>query len=272
MARRGAQEPPSAAILRRLNNPKPAWKPNRAAPPEAITFTVRRKFTERILCVGDTHYPYCDLWREGQVFKAAKDLRPTVIVQVGDLFDFQNWSRYETDRPYMTPAEELERGYRAAHRFWEEMHRRAPRARKFQLKGNHCVRVLKHARRNAPELEAVLEIGGHHELWEFPEFGVVAAADDRTITEIDTIAFHHGHRMKLGDHALQNLQNTVTGHTHRGGVIYRRFRGDVSLAELNCGYIADEKSPAMTYTPTAMSQSVPGFGWWDRDGPRFFPL
>lgn len=264
--------PPSEAILRRLNCPRPAWKPNRAAPPVSFNFTIQRKFNERILCIGDTHYPYCDRWRENQVLRAVSDLRPTVVVQVGDVFDFQNWSRYDADRPHLTPEEELERGYRDAHRLWQEVHRRAPRARKYQLKGNHCVRVLKYARRNAPRLEAVLEIGGVHELWEFPEFGVVTAPDDRTVTEIDTIAFHHGHRMKLGDHALQNLQNTVTGHTHRGGVFFRRFRGEVSLFELNCGYIADEKSPAMSYTPIERSQSVPGFGWIDRDGPRFFAL
>lgn len=266
-------QPPSRAILARIDaGLKPRWVPNRAAPPAEFHFSVKRKFGERILAIGDTHLPYCDQWRLGQVLRAISDLRPTVVVQMGDAYDFQNWSRYDTDRPGMTPEEELAAGYRQLYDLWQEVHRRAPRARKIQLKGNHCVRVLKHARRNAPKLEAVLELTGLPDLWVFPEFGVESPPDDRTIVEVEGIAFHHGHRMKLGDHMLQNLQHTVTGHTHRGGVFYRRFRGSVSLFELNAGYIADDNSPAMAYTPTNRAQSVPGFGWIDANGPRFYGL
>jgi len=228
--------------------------------------------TRRVLCVGDIHAPYVDEWRMGRVRAAAKDLRPDTIVQIGDVFDFQNWSRYDTTVPGMEPEEELQKGYRVVWEFWRDMRKAAPKAELHQMKGNHCVRVLKHAMRRAPNLKAVLEMNDYRDLWCFPEFGVHTAESDRTVIEIDSVAYHHGHRMKLGDHALSNLQHTVVGHTHRGGLFYRRFRGDVSLFELNCGYIADDNSPAMDYRPTSRSSSVPGFGFIDADGPHFFPL
>lgn len=257
-------------ILRRIEVAKPRWRPNRAAPPAAHTFTILRRQPRIIFCVGDLHLPYVDEWRLGRVLQAIKDIKPDVIEQGGDLYDMQAWSRYETDELGMSVQDEWDAGEAMARTFWESVHRAAPRAEKHQLLGNHDSRLLKYAMRNGRALLPAVKDA--RDRWLFPEFGVQTAQDDRVITEIDGIAFQHGHRMKLGDHATANLQSTVSHHTHRGGVFYRRFRGQVSIWELNAGYLADDNSPAMAYTPTNRAQSVPGFGVVHKAGPVFYPL
>lgn len=246
---------------------KPAWSPNRIAPPEETTITIRRTFREKVVAVGDLHFPFTDGWRLREALRIIRAERPDRVVQMGDIYDLYSYSRFPIDATVITPDEELYQARACAERFWENVHEAAPRARCHQILGNHDARMLKAARRLSPAIEGFLKMTDHVRLWHFP--GVETQPDDRAELEVDGVLYHHGHRAQLGAHSRFNLQHTVVGHTHKGGVFFSRCRGTASLWELNCGYLADDRSPAMAYSFQSRSSSVPGIGIVDRSGPRF---
>jgi hypothetical protein len=98
--------------------------------------------------------------------------------------------------------------------------------------------------------------------------GVQMHMDARTPLELDGVLFTHGHYSRLGDHRDYNLQSTVCGHSHLGGVTLRQIRGQV-LFEMNAGYMGDPDSKALAYTPTKIVKWTKGWGWIDQWGARF---
>lgn len=276
-----------AALARR----QPLRSPGRAAAPRLMA-----PGRLRILCVGDCHFPFVDRRLLEGVYQAIRRLKPDAVVQMGDVYDLFNFFR-EPQREVLTAEDEVRAGRMAAQEFWAKVADLAPRAARYQILGNHDARLFKFLQRHAAKAEGAIRIAeeihrdpagelraraskrmgpGEHEdiplriLWEFD--GVKTQPDDRTPLELDGIIFAHGWQTRLGSHVHYFAQNCVVGHTHRGGVHYARHRGSTTLWELNAGYIADKDSPAMRYTFSTVSQSVPGYGWVDEHGPRFVPL
>ena len=67
-----------------------------------------------------------------------------------------------------------------------------------------------------------------------------------------------------------NLKNTVVGHSHLGGVVYRNTFNGI-IWELNAGFCGDTESKALSYTPQRLTKWTKGFGFIDALGPRFIP-
>ena len=104
-------------------------------------------------------------------------------------------------------------------------------------------------------------------LYDFP--GVEMSKSERDELFIDKICFMHGFRTKLGDHARHNGCNTVTGHSHRGGVVYMRL-GKKTIWEANAGTICDEASEPLSYTrQSKLSTVTQGCTLIDHLGARF---
>jgi hypothetical protein len=229
----------------------------------------------KALTVGDTHFPWTNWDHLNQILDDADWLQPTLVVQMGDEYDFYSFSRFAKTLNLMTPKEEVMRGREEAEEFWKLMQQAAPKARCIQLLGNHDERLMKTVLGKAPELEGVLEILDYLQLWRFP--GVELVQEDPTeefildTEEHGEILFQHGHRAKIGDHARYNGMNTVVGHSHRGGTEFIRYKGR-TIWELNAGYIADQNSKPLNYNQGKISNSVPGYGIIDERGPRFIYL
>ena len=69
-----------------------------------------------------------------------------------------------------------------------------------------------------------------------------------------------------------NMMNSVVGHSHLGGTVFLPFKDNI-LWELNCGYIGDPESLALSYTAQKkVSKWTLGYGVIDDVGPRFNPL
>lgn len=229
----------------------------------------------RALFVPDTHFPYVNEGQLNSIFDYAAKHTPDIIVQLGDLYDFYNFGRWPKNVSFMTPKDELILGRTAAEAFWVGISHIAPKARKHQILGNHDDRIMKLVRGKAPELEAVLDMLDFHSLWRFPGVETTRdGAEEIVIEGLDDgrpVMVMHGHRGKLGDHMSYNLMSTVCGHSHRGGVVHRPYRG-VSLFELNAGYIADQTSTPLGYGAQKLSNGVAGFGVVDEYGARFIAL
>ena len=91
----------------------------------------------KILCVGDTHFPWVNHNALAKVVAWARAERPTHIVQIGDLYDYYLFSKYTTNVNALTPQQELRRGRRMAEVMWDALKAASPTAKRYQMQGNH---------------------------------------------------------------------------------------------------------------------------------------
>lgn len=220
-----------------------------------------------ILAIGDTHFPFANKQSLNRIYEITKQVKPQIIVQIGDLYDMFSFGRFPRSLSVIAPKDEVSRGREEAEVMWRWLSRLSPKAKLFQLMGNHDERPLKKILTTFPEAESLLRV---KELFEFHDVETLKAERDELI--IDKILFMHGFRSKLGDHARHNHMSTVCGHSHQGGSVFMRL-GDKTIFELNCGYIADPHCEALSYTrQRRISNWTQGVGLIDANGPRFIPF
>lgn len=227
------------------------------------------KAWKRTFIFGDIHFPFHHKLALAVAMRFCRVYKPDVIVQVGDLRDWYSASRFSRKVNLFTPKEEDERAGYYSDLFWESLSRWLPRAKKYQLLGNHCVRPIKRIGELAPEFEEdytpLL-----HDRYTFD--GVKTIYDPREELDLYGVRFIHGYRSKLGDHASFNRMPVVCGHSHRGGVVYQNLKDEI-IFELNAGYLADASHEALSYTmQKRMTNWTLGFATLDHEGPRFHGL
>lgn len=222
----------------------------------------------RTLAIGDVHLPFANRRAILNVLKLARRLKPTRILQLGDLFDLYSFSRFARSPNLMTPAQEVRRGRQQAEELWAELRRASgSKVECFQLIGNHDERIAKRAAEAVPELERFLSHVAH--LWQFD--GVTTQPSERHELILDGVVYMHGHR-RHGEHVRYNLMSTVVGHSHVGGVVFHRQRNK-TLFELNAGYLGSSSALPMSYgRQKQFSRWTTGVGLIGDDGPRFIPL
>lgn len=246
--------------------------PERTVPekPQHTRPAVAPQGVKKILCLGDLHFPWANVDALSAVY-AYIEKNPDIdaVVQLGDLYDMFAASRFSRSLNTYSPHEEIERGRAMAEDMWRKIHAMLPRARLYQILGNHDIRPLARVIDKAPELEPFIEL---RKWFEFE--GVQTIHDPKQPLELAGYTFMHGHLSKLGDHARAYTRSVVCGHSHRGGCVtipLCNAEGTV-LSELNAGYLADPTSRPMGYLPTRLNHWTLGFGVIDEWGPRFIPL
>ena len=222
----------------------------------------------KILCLGDTHFPWVHkgaLESVYQFIRANPDI--THVVQMGDLYDMYSWAKFPRSHMLYTPKAEIELGRAMAEEMWGKIRAMLPRAKLFQITGNHDVRPLKKVMELVPEVEIFVEFGKWYKF-----DGVHTVTDPRAWLELCDIKFTHGHLSGLGSHARQEMDSVVCGHTHTGGVWFLKMADDRIIFELNCGYLGDPLSRPLSYTSKTTVRWTLGVGLIDQYGPRFIPF
>lgn len=237
-------------------------KISRTLKAERLEFTVKNP---RILAIGDCHFPFVHVDKALYIVELAKELKPNAIVQIGDLYDMYTFSRFARSVDYITPREELMEGKKMATDFWQSLQAAAPKAKCFQLRGNHSARIEKLIQAKAPEYESLIE-GPISALTEFKN--VIDLKSSRSELVLNDIVFVHGWSTKPGFHMNYFGQSVVCGHSHHGGVVFKAQKTK-PLFELNCGHIADDSQLPLEYGETKTTSWISGCGWYDEKGPRF---
>jgi metallophosphoesterase superfamily enzyme len=222
---------------------------------------------EPVLAIGDTHFPFSHQKTIEKVYRFAEKEQPAHIVQVGDLKDQWSHGRFPSSRNYYKPDEEMELAHKQSVEFWEELRKACPKAKCYQIMGNHDLRPLKLILNAAPSLESLVA-QSIEKLYDFE--GVTTVKDYREELIIQNIMFHHGYMSRHGQQRDYVMQNLVSGHTHRGAVLYRPLK-DKTIWHLDCGFVGDPESKALSYTPQKTTNWTLGWGWIDEYGPRFIP-
>jgi predicted phosphodiesterase len=224
---------------------------------------------DKMLIFGDAHFPYHNPSALKWALNKVKVLQPAYIMQIGDLYDFYWFSKYPKKFLTLSPTEEVQKGRRMAETFWRKAQNAAPKAKCYQILGNHDDRPMKRVIEKFPEMTALFSMDG---LFQFD--GVKTNLDSRQEVIIklngQEISFLHGHLSQLGAHMNFSRMRTVVGHSHTGGVAYRKQAKEI-LWELNVGFLADEHSGPLQYGPSKRKKWTLGCGVIDEHGPRFIP-
>jgi predicted MPP superfamily phosphohydrolase len=225
-----------------------------------------------IIALGDMHCPFlhwpCFIFALD--FIKANKQRIKAIIQLGDLYDLFSYSKFPK-RLIMTPRQECFEARSQAEEVWELINKAAPRAKKYQLLGNHDERLAKRVVENMPELDHLVK---YNEIYEFKGVKTIQSAKEDLI--IDNWHFTHGHT-KEGNHIQAvDFNNVCLGHTHRGGTWSKRLhrRKDPKiLTELNAGFMGDPFHDALIYRPMMRYFTWTwGFAVIDNFGGRFIPF
>lgn len=221
----------------------------------------------KILCWPDSHYPFVNKEAEQKMIKFAIENQPDYIIQIGDMLDFYSASKFPRSQNVYTPKEEERLGIEMATNAWKQLREGCPKAKCYQLMGNHDVRPLKRTLESLPIAEHWME-AYFKQLFTFE--GVETVFDTRQELEIDGILFTHGF-LSPGTHKDYYLKNVIHGHDHKLYVQHRRIHGQ-NIFEMSCGFLGDVEAKALSYTPSKLANFQLGFGWVDQWGARTIHL
>lgn len=227
-----------------------------------------RKPWPKIAILGDMHEPFSSDKVKSEFVSFCKSFQPEYIIQMGDSMDMFSHSKYPKSHNVFTPIDEETRAKKNLEEFWRECQKAAPSAKCVGLMGNHNLRPLKMVLQNAPSIEHWAE-KYLKDLFTFDNVHMVL--DNREEYIISDIAFIHGHLGQLGAHRDYMLMNTVRGHDHVGGCVFRKIHGKI-LFELDAGFAGDINSKGFTYTNQKMTKTTEGYASICELGPRFIPV
>lgn len=219
----------------------------------------------RLAAISDIHWPFSSARVVEAFLRWIEREQPSIVLINGDAWDMYSHAKFPRSHNVFTPREEERLARAANEQFWKDVKALVPKADCYQLLGNHDVRPMKRILEVYPEAEDWIA-ERLKQLFTFE--GVKTIHDAREELMFGDVMVHHGYRSKLGDHRDYALLNSINGHTHRGGSVFRRIRGQV-LWELNCGLAGDPEAKGLTYTSQKINDWTPGFGWLDQWGPRF---
>ena len=235
----------------------------KAHPPTVLDGSTR----STVVCLGDLHKPFHHRDALSLAYCLIDVIKPQYIIQMGDLRDMYAHKKFPGSRITFNPQEEMDLATESATEMWKTIQKIAPKAKCIQILGNHDIRPIKRITELYPEGMVFFEF---EKFFRFP--GVHTHTDYRTPYMIDDVGYIHGHLSQLGAHRDHFQMNIVVGHSHRGGVQYKR-QGNKIIWELNAGYLGDEKSKtAFGYTATTTTHWTLGIGLVDSMGPRFIPF
>lgn len=261
----GANSFPDGVVLAEPKEiPPPVIIDDRPIPGEGLP----REGLTTVVALPDIHFPFhSERWFR-LALELVGDLKPGLVIQLGDLYDLLSFSKYPRSFNVTTPADEINEARALAESMWATIRHRAPDAKCVQLRGNHDDRANKRVAESLPAIESLVQ-PVLSALFAFD--GVLTVDDTREEFEFEGVLYHHGHR-RFGQHVSWNLQSTVNGHLHTGGVVFKQTERQ-TIWELNAGFGGDKDAPCFTYNAQKRAQPTTlGVGIVDRLGPRFCPF
>ena len=218
--------------------------------------------------ISDIHWPFENAAVIQKFIQYVSTERPEWVIIDGDAWDFYSHSKYPKSHNVFTPRQEEDMARKKNEGFWAAIHKASPKSKCVQLLGNHDARPLKRVLEQYPEAEDWIK-DRMSRMFTFEDVRTIM--DPREELIVGEVLIFHGYLSKLGAHRDFTMMNSIVGHTHKGGVVYRQVHGKV-LFELNCGIAGDPQARGLTYTPQRITAWTPGFGAITKYGPMFIPL
>ena len=204
-----------------------------------------------IFIISDLHVPFMNEIYIEKMLKSLAAEKPDYVVQIGDAFDCYSFSRFSKTANISTPNEELVRGKILIEKLWATIKKIVPKAKLFQLTGNHESRLMSRLMSSCPELESFVDFQKP-----FAVEGVTRITSSREFLELENVIFCHGYFSPSGAHVRHFAKSVCFGHSHRGRV---EWFGD-NLFELNVGHLCNTKTLPFSYTASTITKWKAGWG------------
>lgn len=234
---------------------------------------------QNVLLIPDVQLPYHDPVILKKIIKIAETYQPDLVVQIGDLIDMpqvSRWNKGDAGEYSLTLKDHIEQ---TKDEFFSPLRKAAPKAAITWVSGNHDERLADYMKRYAYPIQPLMPSMG--ELFELDKFGAkYVKGPVRIATNVYAV---HGHESggycasaSAWDTKLTKRYGSdksyVFGHTHQGFLISRAtgWHGNVSPRfTLNVGSIMDPANAG--YVKDGSVSWVPSFGWIEDDGKRTWP-
>lgn len=171
-----------------------------------------------ILLISDLHIPYHDIDAITIALDYGKKNKVNTIFINGDLIDFSQISKFESDLNKRSTKQEFD----ATKEFLVQLRKAFPSAEIYWLKGNHCIRWEKFLMAKVKEiwdddyfkLEERLKLNEQR----------IKILDDKILVKAGKLSITHGHHIMRGFFAPVNSargvymkakQSTIIGHVHK---------------------------------------------------------
>lgn len=227
----------------------------------------------KVFVIPDVHVPYHDKKAWNLTLEVIKNIKPDVVVVIGDFADFYAISQFDKD-----PSRNLKLDWEVAcvNKELDRISQVASNSQVVFLEGNHEDRLRRYLWKRAPELFGLLSTEELFRIrdrgWKFIPY--------RSFYKRERVTYVHD-LGKAGLNALsQTLDlcggNVVFGHTHRAGVLYRGHHGSQGHFGLNVGWLGDFRKLDYIHRIKAERDWRLGFGIVEEVGnlsfAHFFPI
>jgi hypothetical protein len=185
-----------------------------------------------VVSLTDIHYPFQDDMAVQAALDFVRDVQPQVVI-VHECMDFYTLSRFSKDP---NRKDDLQQEIDQVCGFFAVLRDACPKARIILVDSNHLARLRLYLASQATALASLraLEVP---ELFDLQKYNIEYVID----VIIKGVLFKHGSIVSQGAGAsgLRELQKEnmsgVSGHTHRGAVVYRQDRnGQLFWVESGC--------------------------------------
>lgn len=193
------------------------------------------------LVFPDTHLPFHDHAAVELALAVLEGERPYQFVHLGDLADFASISRHPARKGGRTVAVSTE--IAAVAGFVSDVCQASPKSKRAWIMGNHDARLELYIEANASAISDLIPDVSN--LYGIPS-GDVYVPEGASLT-LGHVRFCHG----LASDFQRNLQVSgsciVTGHTHKGGVVYGGTDTGERYFAMECGNLVDHTAHAFRY-------------------------
>lgn len=190
-----------------------------------------------VLVISDLHLPYNHSKSLNHCRRIRDKYNCSVVVDIGDMFDLQVINYHEKDPDKFDMSRELDTTQREVKKWIREF------PTMYHVYGNHSSLLYRKARTHGFSSRMVKTL---NELFDLPDTWYWADEWDK-----DDVRYVHG-QSKSGkysyvDWARDNMQSTVTGHTHTTAGIHWSASNSKLIFGMGVGCLVDRHSYGMAY-------------------------
>ena len=213
----------------------------------------------KVLSFGDTHFPFEDKKALSYLYKFVAKRSPDIVVHNGDLNDNYMFGKYDIDFNIIKPKDERAFARARGQEMWRKMGL-VCEAKRYQLIGNHDIRVAKSIMRCIPTLSS--EISTIRKVY-YTFDGVETFKSDRDYIVFDDVVYTHGWMTGCCAHKNHFKKSVVHGHSHHPDKEHDPMRKTdyKDRWEMDTGTFCDPKKAPFGYTNSTLTGWKPAIGW-----------
>ena len=220
---------------------------------------------KRILVISDIHFPV-EHPEALDFLEAMKEkYKPDLCVQIGDLVDLHNFSRYKIDPNYISPIDEIEKGKAKL----RELQILFPKL--YIVWGNHDIRIKDRAKEAGIPDIALKEFIDLYDIyranWHFCYSLIINGRDERR-----RIMMVHGKMNDPVKLAVRESHNVVQGHYHTKPIVDYEANSKRAIWGMNVGCLVDQNHICFDYAKLNTRKFLLGSGIIENGTPKFCPM